>query len=435
MAGKRGRNEGSIFKRDDGRWCSIVDLGFEDCKRKRKYYYGRTEKEVRDQLLKARSDHSRGLPVAFERQTVGQFLYRWLEDSVKLSVRPLTYQQYEQHIRLYLAPKQEIGGTIQFLGLPALGRIELSKLTPQHVQSFVNYQLKRRIESQKRLADTQAEGVGDVDQKSDVGQKIDVDVKTLSPRTVQLSLVILRHALDQAVKWGLVARNVAKLVDSPKAKRAEIRTLTPEQAGEFLKAAKGVRLEALYSVTLAVGLRQGEALALRWCDIDLESRTISVRQTLERIGGKRYGKPGKLEFVEPKTDRSRRTIAIPESLVKALKSHRGRQAEERLVSGSDWQDFGLVFCTSRGTPIEPSSSLQDFKRLLVKAGLPRSIRFHDLRHSAASLLLAQGVPLRAIMELLGHSTIGVTANTYAHVLPSVMREMADKMDAVLISGQ
>ena len=254
----------------------------------------------------------------------------------------------------------------------------------------------------------------------------------LSPRTAQLSLVILRHALDQAEKWGLVARNVAKLVDSPRVKRHEIQPLTPEHARSFLDAAKGERLEALYSVTLALGLRQGEALALRWCDIDFVSRTLAVRQSLERIGGKRYGQPGKLQFVEPKTDRSRRTIAIPDSLVRALKAHRVSQAEERLISGSDWQDFGLIFCTTRGTPIEPSSSLQDFKRVLVKAGLPRSIRFHDLRHSAASLLLAQGVPLRSIMELLGHSTIGVTANTYAHVLPSAMREMADKMDAVLV---
>ncbi len=254
----------------------------------------------------------------------------------------------------------------------------------------------------------------------------------LSPRTVQLSLVILRHALETAVKWNLLARNVAKLVDSPKVRRSEIKPLDPEQARKFLDAAKGERFEALYSVALGLGLREGEALGLRWIDVDLDCQQLSIRQSLQRVGGKRFGiGPGKLQFVEPKTERSRRTLRIPEALVRSLRAHRARQLQQRLIAGSAWTESGLVFTTRIGTPVEPRSAVIDFKRILGKAKLSQAIRFHDLRHSAASLLLAQGVQLRAIMELLGHSTIALTANTYSHVMPSMMQEMAEKMDALL----
>jgi len=380
---KRGQNEGSTYRRSDGRWVAVLDLGWENGRRKRKSFYGKTAAEVQDQLLTARSDHSRGLPIAIDKENVGQFLDRWLEDSVKPSVRPLTYQQYHQHVRLYIGP--------------ALGRLKLSKLTPREVQTFLNGQTK----------------------------------KGLSPRTAQLSLVILRRALQQAVKWSLVGRNVAKLVDSPKVRRPEVKPLDPDQARIFLDAAQGERLEALYSVALSLGLREGEALGLRWCDVDLDKRRLSIRQSLQRVGGKRFGEPGRLQFVEPKTERSRRTLHMPTAIVRALPAHRVRQLQERLLAGSEWKENGLVFTTTIGTPLEPRSAVSDFKRILAKAGLPGSIKFHDLRHSAASLLLAQGVQLRAIMELLGHSTIALTANTYTHLMPSMMEEMADKMDAII----
>jgi integrase len=388
---RRNRNEGSIFQRKDGRWCGMLSLRWPDGRRRRKSFFGTTAAHVQDQLLKARSDQRGGLPVAIEQQTVKQFLDRWLEDSVKPSVRPTTHQQYHQHVRLYLGP--------------SLGRHQLPKLSPQHVQSFVNERLKTN----------------------------------LSPRTVQLSLVILRHALDTAMKWDLVGRNVAKLVDSPRVKHHEITPLDPIQARKFLGAAKGRRLEALYSVALSLGLREGEALGLRWKDIDLESGQLTIRQIVQRIGGKRFGTgPGKLVFSEPKTDRSRRTLQMPDLLVKSLRAHRSRQLQERLAAGSAWVDHGLVFTTTIGTPLEGRTAVTDFKRILVKTNEPKidakilmSTRFHDLRHSAASLLLAQGVQLRAIMELLGHSTIALTANTYSHVMPSMMREMADKMDVIL----
>jgi integrase len=383
MSKRRGSGEGSCFVRKDGRWCSYLTVSV-DGRPKRKTFYGTSQAEVFDKLLKARSDHSRGLPVVIEKQTVAEFLTRWLDESVKPGVRATTYQVYYQHIRLYFGPR--------------LGGLELAKLSPQHVQDFINWMLK-----------------------------------SVSPSTVRLSLDILRHALDQAMRWDLVARNVAKLVDAPRQQRREMTALTPEQARILLDAAKGERLEALYSVALAMGLRKGEALGLRWVDVDFDRRQLSIRQTLQRMGGKRFGESGtgRLVFQEPKTDRSRRTLHLPESIITALRRHRTAQLQERLLAGSRWVDHGLVFPTTIGTPLEPRSAVSDFKRILAKAGLPASVRFHDLRHSAASLLLAQGVELRAIMHLLGHSSIALTANVYTHLLPSMKQDMADKMDQLL----
>ena len=382
-ARRRGQNEGSIFKRSDGRWCGIVSLGWRDGRRVRKSFYGTTACDVQGQMAKAKNDLALGLPVLVERQTVKQFFDSWLENSVKPSVRPATYQQYHQHCRIYLGP--------------ALGHHRLARLAPQHVQAFVNEKLK----------------------------------DGLSPRTVRLSLVILRHALDTAVKWNLAGRNVAKLVDSPRVEHHEIQPLDPGQARSFLDAAKGARLEALFVTALSLGLRQGEALGLRWADVNLDDHQLSIKQSLQRIGGRRFGSASALQLVEPKTERSRRTLRLPEAVVRALRTHRVRQLEERLAAGPRWNESGLVFSTAIGTPLDPQSAVSQFKAVLSKAGLSSATRFHDLRHSAASLLLAQGVPMRAVMELLGHSSIGLTANTYSHVMPAMMRDMADKMDAIL----
>lgn len=243
----------------------------------------------------------------------------------------------------------------------------------------------------------------------------------LSARTVQYIHATLRRALGQALKWDLVARNVATLVDPPRVVRPEVQPLTPEAAKALLEAARGDRLSALYTVALALGLRQGELLGLRWADVDLDNGFLHVRRALQRIDGK-------LQLVEPKTAKSRRTIAMPAFVVAALREHRLRQGLERMFVGEGWQDaFGLVFTTAIGTPLDEGNVRRQFKRLLAKAGLP-DMRFHDLRHSCASLLLAQGLSLRAIMEVLGHSQIALTANTYTHILPQMQREAADAMD-------
>jgi integrase len=246
----------------------------------------------------------------------------------------------------------------------------------------------------------------------------------LSPRTVQYLRAVLRRALGQAPKWDLVARNVATLVEPPRSVKHEIHPFTPKQAQAFLTAVKGDRLEALYSVAIALGLRQGEALGLRWSDIDFDAGTLTVRVALHRIGGEPV-------LTEPKTNKSRRTVHMPPSFVASLREHRIRQLEERLMMEPRWDDsWNLVFASTIGTPLDARNVVRHFKAALVKANMP-DLRLHDLRHTCASLLLAQGVGPRTIVEVLGHSQISLTMDTYSHVMPEMRREAAELMERLL----
>lgn len=343
----------------------------------RKSYYGSTRRAVQQKLVVALRDLQRGVTPTDDRRTTGQLLDRWLEDVAKATVRPRTFVSYSQTVRLHLKP--------------TLGRAPLSKLSPQQVQALLNSKL--------------ASG--------------------LSPRSVGIIHAVLRRALNQAVKWDLVPRNVATLVQPPRAPRAEITPLTPEQARAFLDAVRGDRLEALYSVGLALGLRQGEVLGLAWTDVDLEAGTLRVAHALQRVNGR-------LELVEPKSRSSRRTIPRPATVARALRVHRSRQLEERLAAGPRWRESDLVFTTAVGTPLDSRNVTRRFQAALERAGLPQ-LRFHDLTHTAASLMLAQGIAPRVVMETLGHSQISLTMNTYSHVVPALQREAADRMDAVLSS--
>ena len=385
---RRGQSEGSVFQRKDGRWCGMLSLGWDNGKRKRKSYFAATAAEVRDQLLKARSDHAHGLPIAIERQTVAQYLDHWLEHTLKAKAKPRSYESFSTIVRLHIKP--------------SIGRIQLHKFAPQHIQKLL-------------------------DEKSKSG---------LSPQTVTNIRTVLRSGLSQAMKWNLVSRNSAALVNAPRIPHKRIEPLDPEHARMLLEAAKGGRYEAIYIVALTLGMRRGEVLGLRWSDIDFDGRAIRVNRSMQRLstGSSDKGKRSELQATETKTDGSRRTIALPDSVVRALRWHRARQAQDRLAAGMSWKDQDLVFTNRIGRPIEPMLLHRDYKALLKRAGLPESLRFHDLRHSAASLLLAQGVHPRAIMELLGHSSITVTMNVYGHVMPAMMRDAADKMDAI-IGGQ
>jgi integrase len=233
---------------------------------------------------------------------------------------------------------------------------------------------------------------------------------------------VLRNALNQALRWGLVARNVATLVDPPAVAPTETTPFSPLQARRFVDAIRGDRLEALYQIALTLGLRQGEVLGLRWEDVDLERRTLRIAVALQSVGGT-------LQLVTPKTSRSRRTLPLPAAVVAALHVHRAHQLEERLVAGSAWQEHGLVFTTQGGTPIHPRNLVRSFHRLLKQSGLP-PMRFHDLRHSCLSLLAAQGVPARVAMDIAGHSDIRLTQNSYTHVFDEGKRQAAQAMDVL-----
>ena len=303
---------------------------------------------------------------------------------------------------------------------PALGKLLLTKLGPQHVQGFIKDKLAPRPCGP--CGGTGKEP-GKHKEKKDCRACRGNGSIRLSPRSVQYMHSVLSRALNRAVKWDLVPRNVCKLVSPPRVPRHPVEPLSPEEARRLLTAINGDRNEALYSVAMALGLRKGEALGLRWSDIDLEAETLHVRHALQRLKGKR-------ELVEPKSERSRRTLPLPAFAVKVLRAHRAHQMQERLLAGSRWQEGGYVFTSTIGTPMDERNVSRLFKVALAKAGIAPK-RFHDLRHTAASLLLAQGVHPRTVMETLGHSQISLTLNTYSHVLPSVLREAADKMEAII----
>jgi len=368
---KRGNNEGSIYKRADGRWAAALTLPGG----KRRTLYGKTRQEVARKLTVAIRDRDTGVPVTPQRQTVGQFLQKWVEDSVRPTVRPSTFERYEGIVTNHL--------------VPSIGRRTLHGLSPQDVQALYTGKLN----------------------------------SGLSARSVEHLHAVLRRALGQALKWGLVARNVATLVDVPRPHRREVRPFSLEEARTLLEAIRGHRMEALYVLCLTVGLRQGEALGLRWEDVDLDGGTLQVRTALQRIDGT-------YRLVEPKTNRSRRTVALPETAAVALGAHHMRQQEAKAQAGPNWEDWALVFATPRGTPLNRHNVTREFQTLLEQVGLPRQ-RFHDLRHTCASLLLAMNVQPRDVMEVLGHSQIGLTMNTYSHVMPPALRNAASRMDEIL----
>ncbi len=372
MAKRRGNNEGSIYKRSDARWCATITVE----RGKRKAFYGATRAEVSRKLtaaLKARAD---GLPTVGERQTTGCYLTDWLA-SVKPSLRPSTFTSYEGNICNHV--------------LPRIGSGALARLTPQHLQRV--------------YAECLAGG--------------------LSPTTVRHIHAVIHKALDQATRWGLVPRNVASLIRSPRPRRHEMATLSPEQVRAFIGAARGDRFEALYVLAVTTGMRRGELLALRWRDVNLDAGTLQVRASVQRT------RDGGLTFSEPKTSRSRRQISLTKAAIAALQRHRPAQAAERLRMGAAWEDLDLVFSNECGRPVEGSNLLRrSFFPLLKRAGAPR-VRFHDLRHTAATLMLGQSIHPKVVAEMLGHSQISTTLDLYSHVTPTMQRQATDALDAVL----
>lgn len=372
---RRPRGEGSVFRSANGQWrARLCYIGPDGRKRTREARF-KTQKAALEALNQWKRDLADGLLSRSEGMTLATFLERWLQDCIRPRCRPRTVESYGELIRRHITP--------------GLGAIRLDRLNAADVQRFLNAKLE----------------------------------SGLSPRTVQYLHAILRAALNQAKKWNLVRVNVATLADPPRVERREVQPFTPEQAKQLLAAARGDRLEALYVVALALGLRLGEVLGLRWEDVDLERGVLNVRQQLQRVAGR-------LQLVPLKTARSRRTLPLPVFVLEALRRHKVRQLEERLACGAAWQETGLVFTSAVGTPLEPRNVVRYYHRLLERAGLPHK-RFHDLRHSAASLLRAQGVPLADIRDILGHSQISVTMDLYAHIMEEAKREAAARLDALL----
>jgi integrase len=364
------RGEGSVYQRADGRW--VAQLPLEDGGRK--LLYRKTEKETLSALRKALNEQERGVLATGPQQTLKTYLTHWLEEVHKPTIRLSTYIKYRKLINTYI--------------LPVLGHVRLQKLSPQQVLSL--YRQKEK------------EG--------------------LSSKTINAIHGVLHKALDNAVRWNLVSRNVCDLVSPPRIVKPEIQPLTMEQAHKLLKAAHGHRLEVILMLALTTGMRRGELLGLKWGDIDVEKRFLQVRRTLDFYAG--YG--GYVE-TEPKTAKGRRKIILPDFVVEALKQHRVQQLELRLKVGEEWQEQDYVFTSLKGGPLNPRYILKLFDRLLKEAGLPH-MRFHDLRHSAATLLLSMGINAKVVQEILGHSNISMTMDVYSHVLPSMHKDAMGKWD-------
>jgi integrase len=379
MTGRGANGRSTIIKRDDGRWHGYVSMGTKgNGTRDRRHVSAVTRAAVVEKVKALEAKRDAGVVGASGRALlVDEWLDYWAENIASVRVRARTLATYRTMIRLHLEPY--------------IGKRRLDQLQPEHLE-----------QTYKQLLD-----------------------KGLSPASVLRVHRMLHRALKIAMQRDRVARNVATLVEPPRQERAKTpEPLDVEECKRVLAAAEGLRNSARWTVALALGLRQSEALALQWKDIDFDRGTLSVRRGLHRVPGEG------LVFTEPKTDRSRRTIAVPAPLIEALRKQRVAQNEERLVAGSEWDDRNLVFAQPNGRPLDKHSDYEAWIKLLNRAGV-RHIRLHDGRHNAATLLLTAGVHPRVVMELLGHSQMRTTTDIYSHVMPALAQEAADRMAKTL----
>lgn len=369
---KRGDGAGTISPRPrkDGRYESRLTLPDGT----RRSFYGATWAEAEAKLNAARAELTRGHLPPPAKLRLGEYLDTWLA-AIKPTLRHQSYLSYEQAIRLYLKPQ--------------LGREKLATLSTPRLQIVFN----------------------------------ELVAGGLSPNTVKLYQRVLRAALTDAVAWGLAGRNAAGGVKLSTTARA-LPELTLPQVQALLAAARGKRLEAVITVGLALGLRSAEVRGLRWRDIDLEAGTLTVRHQLIIYGG------GDMRLEELKTTTHRRPIALPAVTLAALRAHRDRQAFERQRAGALWEEHDLVFCNAHGRGLYASTMRYLMQTVCAAARLPY-LRFHDLRHLCATLLIAQGVPMNMVKELLGHADVRTTLAIYAHVTPELRQQTALEMDALL----
>jgi len=364
---------GHIRKRAKDSYTVVVYLGRDPETGKRRYLWRSVKGSKRDaeaMLTRLLAQVDTGTDLLPSKLTVEQFSHEWLK-AIKSRVKSRTHHRYAELLRLHV--------------LPYIGSLELKKLKPLHIERLLTK-----------------------------GRE-----KGLSERTLLHVFRVLHTALGQGVKWQLVERNVAQAVQPPKPEKHEVNAVTPEEVDRILAAAKGIEIEVPITIALGTGMRLGEILGLRWSDIDFENESLRVRQTVQVDR----------TFGTPKSYRSRRMIPVPKFLLRTLKTHRARQSESRLVAETAWQDHDLVTTRADGSPMDPRRVSRLFTALAKKNGF--DFTFHGLRHAYASLMLASGVDLKVTSDLLGHSTIGITADLYTHVAERLHKDAAHKLDALL----
>lgn len=385
---RRAAGEGSIYRRKDGKWQATLTLGFDPGgKRLRRRAVGATKAEAVAKLAELKAAEGTALDAASEHWTVREWLQIWLETEVKPTLRARTHEQYGQVVRKHL--------------VPSLGHRNLRQLTPTDVRVY----MQRKLES------------------------------GLSARTVGNHHIVLRRALEIAYRYGYVEKNVARLVSAPRIVRYEAQTMSPAEMRVFLAACQGHPFEALFVLLSATGVRIGEALGLTWRHVDLEAKSVRIERALYRTPVEAREDGAMFMLSEPKTPKSRRTLAVPDGVMSVLRAHRARQLEHRLASEVWLNEWDLVFTGEHGEPVSDRVVRYEFHELLKAAGITdRRIRMHDLRHSAATFMLAQGVPMKVVQEILGHSQMSITADTYSHVLPELQRDAADRLGKVIFGS-
>jgi len=369
---------GSIRKRGKGTWELTISLGRNsDGKLLRKYANIKgTKGEAQKKLRELLTTLDKGMPLDISKATVGEFLGLWLKDYAETNTTPRTLEGYQEKIRNYI--------------LPNIGQVPIAKLTPQNVQSIYASMMERE----------------------------------LSPRTALHVHRILREALSHAMKWGLLTRNVCDAVDPPRAYHKEMVAWDTPDVQKFLDVAVGHRYGPVFFLALYTGMRRSELLGLRWSAVDLARKSLSVTQTLQCIKGKG------LVATQPKTYRSRRLVTLPPSAAAFLSGLKVRQRQEREGIGLEWNDSDYVSSNFDGTPFHPNTMSKAFSKLIKKAELPQ-VRLHDLRHTHATIMLKQGADPKTISERLGHSSVVITLDTYAHVLPGMQEAAALKFEEAI----
>jgi integrase len=373
---RRDRGDGSVFQRSDGRWVARLT----DSAGRPRYLYAKDRAQAKQRLADAQAVVHIGQPLPDQRMTFGRYLLDWVAGLGAASVKPRTVAYYERYVRRHLLPSD-------------VARKPLARLEPSDL---------RRLYAAKLSSG-------------------------LSSTSVHHIHAVIHVALQRAVDDGILGRNVAALVgrsNRPKVRRVEMSTIAGgDQPRRFLEAAKAERLEALLVLAITTGMRRGELLALRWKDVDLDRGVLGVTGSLQ--GETRPT----LSIASPKSGKSR-SVALGTVAVTALREHRKRQEQAQLLVGNEWRDLGLVSSTEFGDFLSPTTLRLALRRTLTRAGLPM-IRFHDLRHSAATLMLSRGVHPKMASEMLGHSTIAITLDLYSHVTANMQRQAADAIDAAL----
>jgi len=365
---RRSNGDGTIVQRRDGRFCAIATLP----NGSRRCMYARTMSEASAKLRSALETIRKGSDLPSEKLNVDAFMRQWLEVK-RAQVRSRTWKRYEGDVRVHI--------------LPAIGHIKLVRLEPPHLEALYSDSLE----------------------------------SGLSSTSVHHLHTLIHGALHHALKRGLVLRNVADLVDPPSPRHHEMLFLNPDEVQTFLDSLEGDPMEALYTVAATTGMREGELFGLHWRQVDLRQATISVITQLERGGDQPV-------FSAPKTARSRRRVLLCARAVETLRMHRARQSKQQLHVGSEWRDLDLVFPNELGGPLCQANLIKrSFRPALRRARLPR-LRFHDLRHTAATTLLAQGVNPKVVSEMLGHSSVAFTLQTYSHVVEGMQKDAVRALD-------